>query len=316
MKSTICFALITMGILLVVIVFLLLVIFPVDRLEANPNFPQLKGPYLGQKPPGTTPKRFAPNIIVSEVHTATVFSQDGQEVYWRPMSEEVDEILYMRLEDGIWTYPQVVTFASRFFDSDDPCPSPDGKKLFFTSWRPERWYQMFGTTEGIWFVERTENGWSNPKSVGKPINSMNLHWQLSVSQTGSLYFSSEGDIYRSMFENEQYQEPVKLANEINSLFDEGHPYIAPDESYLIFSSNNHLNSLGDYDLYISILTKDGAWSKPINLGAGVNSYYQDLYPVVSPDEEYLFFISNRDGMHSVYWVDFERIKKLISEFTE
>jgi Tol biopolymer transport system component len=48
----------------------------------------------------------------------------------------------------------------------------------------------------------------------------------------------------------------------------------------------------------------------------VNSNYQDLYPVVSPDEKFLFFISNRDGMYRVYWVDFERIKPLISETSE
>jgi hypothetical protein len=313
MKSPLRFAVITMGVLLVIVLFSLLVIFPADRLVINPNFPELTGPYLGQKPPGSFPQRFAPVIIDSEVHTAAVFSPDGQEVYWKLISEEVDEILYMRVEDGKWTHPQIVPFASRFFDSDNPCLSPDGEKLFFTSWRPVRWYQVFGFSEGIWYVERTEQGWSNPKAVGSAINSMNLHWQLSVSENGSLYFSSEGDIYRSEYENDQYQEPVMLVKEINTPLKEGHPYISPDERYLIFSSNNQVDNLGDYDLYISIHREDGSWSKAINLGVGVNSKYQDLYPVVSPGEKYLFFICNRDGIHSVYWVNFERIKMLISE---
>jgi Tol biopolymer transport system component len=313
MKHALRIAGIAAGILLAVVILLLLVAFPQDRLVINPNFPELTGPYLGQNPPGSRPERFAPSIIDSEVHTAAVFSPDGQEVYWKLMSDEVDEITFMRLEDGRWTHPQVVPFTSRFFDSDDPCFSPDGQKLFFTSWRPARWYQVFGVSEGIWYVERTGQGWSKPKSVGSSINSMNLHWQLSVSENGSLYFTSEGDIYRSEYENDQYQEPIKLVDEINAPSKEGHPYIAPDESYLIFSSNSRVDSQGDYDLYLSIHRDDGSWSKPTNLGSGVNSRHQDLYPVVSPDGKYLFFISNRDGMHSVYWVGFERIRTLISE---
>jgi Tol biopolymer transport system component len=313
MKSTLRIAVITAGILLAIALFLLLVIFPADRLVINPDFPELTGPYLGQNPPGSIPERFAPSIIDSEVHTATVFSPDGQEVYWKFMPDGVDEIVFMRLEDGGWTHPQIVPFASRFFDSGDPCFSPDGQKLFFTSWRPLRWYQAFQLSEGIWYVERTEQGWSKPRPVGTSVNSMNVHWQLSVSENSSLYFSSEGDIYRSEFKDHQYQEPVKLMNEINTLSNEGHPYIASDESYLIFSSNTQVNNIGDYDLYVSIHRDDGSWSKAINLGMGVNSRYQDLYPVMSPDEKYLFFISNRDGMHSVYWVDSEQIKTLIEE---
>jgi hypothetical protein len=316
MKSTLRIAVITAGILLAVVIFLLLIIFPADRLVVNPNFPELTGSYLGQRPPGSIPVRFAPGIIDSEVHTAAVFSPDGQEVYWKLISDEVDEILFMRFEDGKWTHPQQVSFASRFYDSDNPCLSTDGEKLFFTSWRPATWYQVFGVTEGIWYVERTEHGWSSPKAVGASINSMNLHWQLSVSENGSLYFSSEGDIYRSEYMNDQYQEPIKLGNEINTPSNEGHPYIAPDESYLIFSSNTQADSLGDYDLYISIQGNGGSWSKAINLGTGVNSYYQDIYPVVSPDEKYLFFMSNRDGMYSIYWVDFEQIGMLIAESSE
>jgi len=316
MKSTLRIAVITVVILLAVFVLLLLVIFPQDRLVIDPNFPELTGPYLGQNPPGSIPERFAPGIIDGEVHTAAVFSPDGQEVYWKFMSDKVDEITFMRLKDERWTHPQVVSFASRFFDTDDPCFSPDGEKLFFTSWRPVRWYQVFELSERIWYVDRTKQGWSNPKAVGTSINSMNLHWQLSVSENGSLYFSSEGDIYRSEYKNDQYQEPIKLVDEVNTPAREGHPYIAPDESYLIFSSNRQVDSLGDYDLYISIHREDGSWSQAINLGAGVNSHGQDLYPVVSPDTKYLFFISNRDGMHSVYWVDFEQTKTLIAESPE
>jgi len=310
-------AVIVAVILLALVALALLVFLPPDRVERDPSFPQITGPYLSQPPPGRTPERFAPGIIHEDVHTAAVFSPDGKEVYWRTLDEEtVNDVLFMRWEDGTWTPPQVAPFASRFFDSDDPCFSPDGEKLFFTSWRPVRWYKLFNLTEGIWYVEKTARGWSRPREVGPAINSMDLHWQLSVSENGSLYFASGGDIYRSAFEGGQYQEPNRLGDGVNTPSDDGHPFIAPDESYLLFSSNGYPDSVGDYDLFVSVREADGSWSQAVNLGKGLNSPHQDLYPVVSPDQKYLFFVSSREGMHSIYWVDFGPVKSLISEQSE
>ena len=303
-----------MGILLLVLFLLvLIVVFPPERVDPDPGFPEITDPYFGQKPPGDSAQRFAPDIFQGELHTAVVFSPDGKEVYWRPMAEEIDEILFMRWEDSKWTPPQVVPFASRFFDSDDPCFSPDGRRLFFTSWRPVKWYTIFDQKERIWYVDKTETGWSKPQAVDSAINSMDLHWQLSVAENGSLYFTSEGDIYRSAFEDGQYQEPERLGNGINTPSSEGLPFVAPDESYLLFSSNGHPDIVGDYDLFISLRESGGEWSKGINLGKGVNSRHQELYPVVSPEGNYLFFLSNRTGTHSVYWIDFEGIKSLLSD---
>ncbi|MGD8794834.1 MAG: hypothetical protein PVF47_19955 [Anaerolineae bacterium] len=288
-------------------------IFPPESIDAGADFPRVAGPYLGQTPPGASAERFAPGIVGRELHTAVVFSPDGQEAYWRAMGEEVNEIVVSRLEGDRWSPPQVAPFASRFFDSDDPCFSPDGERLFFTSWRPLAWHRVFEQKERIWYVERTARGWSRPKPVGPAVNEMELHWQVSVSAGGTLCFASEGDIYCAPFEDEQYQLPERLDGTINTTDKEGHPFLAPDESYLIFSSSGGAGGMGDYDLYVSVHNPDDSWGEAKNLGAGVNSRYQELYPVVSPDGSYLFFLSNRAGAHDVYWVDFEVVGRLISE---
>lgn len=51
--------------------------------EKSEEFPILKGPYLGQKPPGVSPEIFAPGIISIDImnHSTPVFSPDGKEVY-------------------------------------------------------------------------------------------------------------------------------------------------------------------------------------------------------------------------------------------
>lgn len=303
-------ALVAAPVALVVFLSLVLVAFPRERLAIDPGFPALTGPYLGQTPPGTVAERFAPQVFAQELHSATAFSQDATEVYWRQMEEGPQEILYMRLEDGQWTSPQVVPFASRFFDSDDPCLSPDGSRLYFTSWRPTQLRELLSPRETIWYVTRTARGWSSPKPVSSAVNDMELHWQVSVSATGTLCFASAGDIYCSPFDGREHGRPERLPSTVNTPSREGQPFIAPDERYLVFSSNGHLDCVGDYDLYVSVRDADGSWSRAVNLGDGVNSPYQELCPVVSPDGRYVFFLSSRDGTHSVYWVDATSIEPL------
>ena len=46
--------------------------------------PDLVGPWLGQAPPGSTPKLFAPGLVSTRhhEHSGAVFSPDGDEVFW------------------------------------------------------------------------------------------------------------------------------------------------------------------------------------------------------------------------------------------
>ncbi|MCK5148631.1 hypothetical protein KAR48_17890 [bacterium] len=54
----------------------------------------------------------------------------------------------------------------------------------------------------------------------------------------------------SRYENGRYSLPEKLSNAINAPF-AAHPYIAPDESYLIFDSNG--------ELFVSFHYENGKW---------------------------------------------------------
>ena len=49
---------------------------------------------------------------------------------------------------------------------------------------------------------------------------------------------------------------------------------------------------GSGDLFLSY-RKDGAWTKPINLGNEINSPREEYSPVISPDGKYFFFSSSR-----------------------
>jgi len=271
------------------------------------DFPKLTGPYLGQKPPGNTPKPFAPAIFKGEVHGGFVFSPEGNEVYWDYMSKVGINIVFMRRENDIWTQPAEVPFQSKF-GTGDPTFSPDGKKLFFTS-RESLNGGRKDDEENIWYVERQNGDWGKPKPLSQIVNSYPIHWQLSVAANGNLYFGTSVDIYLARPENGKYEMVEKLDASINSEQDDCTPFIAPDESYLIFSRIRDRANL-----FISFKKEDGTWTKAKNMGPRINTDLHELCPNVTPDGKYLFFNRNsEDGDLKVFWVGAEIIDELKPE---
>jgi ankyrin repeat protein len=281
--------------------------------QAPPKFPILKGDYLGQEKPGDTPQVFAIGIVsghgFDNEHSPAVFSPDLKEVYWTKKFR--GPILFMKQEDGIWTAPEKAPFCSDYGDGE-PVFSPDGKKLFFLSFRP---LEPGGSSdkENMWVVERTSGGWSEPKPVSPLINAFDLHWLFSVSKNGTIYFASpkEGgfganDIYYSRKINGEYEEPINMGEIINSPGIDHTPFIAPDESYLIYVSSKGSPSPNEWRFYISYRNEDGSWMKPIDLGENINSKRIALCPAVTPDGKYMFFIGEGD----IFWVDASFIEKL------
>ncbi len=281
--------------------------------QAPPQFPVLKGDYLGQTEPEDMPQIFAPGIVsghgFDSEHSPAVFSPDLKEVYWTQKFR--GPILFMKKKNGVWTSPKPAPFCSEYGDGE-PIFSPDGKKLFFLSFRPLK-PEGPGDKENMWFVERTPEGWSEPKPVSPLINAVDLHWLFSVAKNGSIYFASpsgnsygSNDIYSSRLVNGGYEEPENLGNVINTPGVDHTPYIAPDESYLIYVSSGESSSPYDMKFYISYRYEDGSWMKPINLGEKINSIRNSLCPAVTPDGKYMFFV----GQGDIYWVDAEFIERL------
>ena len=197
---------------------------------------------------------------------------------------------------GRWGTPSVAEFSGQYRDAD-PFITPDGLKLYFISDRP-----VAGKTQrdlDIWVMEKLGTGWGEPKNLGAPISSPGDEWFPTVTMDGTLYFGSdrEGgkgrtDLYRSRLVNGKYATPENLGEAINTEFNEFEPFIAPDESYLIFMAAGRPDSLGSGDLYLSH-RRNGAWTKAVNLGEGINSSGFEISPKVSPDGKYFFWTSTR-----------------------
>jgi Tol biopolymer transport system component len=218
---------------------------------------------------------------------------DGSEVYW---SSQGSRIYTMKLEDGYWTQPETIAFSDSLTDYRDPFISPSGDKLFFLS-NGTLPNSSLSEKENIWFVERVGNGWGEPHPLGEEVNALTLHWQVSVTASGNLYFTSgetgSEDIYVSKYVDSQYTKAELLGSPINTEQFETTPYIAPDESYLIFA---RLKDQSSYPrLYISYADQNRNWGEPVL----IESVSYGLCPIVSPDGKYLFFLSSPQ---SVSWM--------------
>jgi ankyrin repeat protein len=295
--------------------------------RSSQKFPVLKGKYLGQVLPKEKPEIFALGIVSSleAEHGSVTFTPDGKMMFWssgfrKSPTEGVFKVYSTKFEEDHWTAPQIAFFAKNLDYQDDiPFVSPGGKRLFFMSTRPLKEGGK-GEKENIWFTDKTAEGWSDPKPVSDAVNVMSMHFQFSVSGKGTLYFGSrEGsgfggrDIYRAVFKNGNYLKPENLGEIINTRSEENAPFIAPDESYLIFSAEGRPDGLGMADLYISYRDNSGNWTKPVNMNKPINTGAPEGSPMVSPDGKYLFFNSGRNGNYDIYWVDAKIIKDLKPE---
>jgi Tol biopolymer transport system component len=290
-------------------VFFLVFVFAASSMQEQDktaDFPVLKGPYFGQNISEDKPLLFAPGIISLEgtmVHDTPVFSPDGKEIYWGEFSTNPNHtsIKYSKMVDNIWTTPELVSFSS--LDSyGDGCPfmMQGGEILYFSSFRALEKGGKSGR-ERIWYVKRQGSGWGEPQPVGQDVNTMDLHWQTSVSANRNLFFSTDQGVMRSRFTNGKHQKPEKITLIMNSKYIGGTPYIAPDESYFIFSSDKLPHGLGKRDLYIGYRKKDGTWTDPIHLGDTINTIQHDLCPIVTYDGKYLLYLSWQKERPGVYW---------------
>jgi ankyrin repeat protein len=295
------------------------------RLEgASPR----SGPWLGEETPGSEPKVFAPDLVSSNrfEHGTVTISPGGTEAFWESsfMPNETgysqSRILTSGLENGEWTPPEFAPFSPSWRTSDDvPFFHPLGKTLYFNSSRPDQG-EDDEFRERLWMVRKTPEGWGEPELVQGGPNTMGLHWQFSVAASGNLYFGSgdpggegNGDLYVSRFVGGAYQVPEDLGPLVNSPADENSPFIAPDESYLIFTGMDRPDSMGGTDLYISFRTGNGGWTDPLNLGPPVNTPSNDMCPMVSADGRFLFWNSHAGGNADVYWVDAGFLRTLRKE---
>lgn len=255
--------------------------------------------YFGQTPPGNIPMLFAPGIVSLPGRNEAVitFSPDGSTVFFyiEKWPQPGNPYTLIATYTDHWSVPDTVPFTIGR-STGEPFFGSDGQRVY-----------MFATnaidhvgTADLSYSERQESEWSEPISMGNPPNEEAYQFHPCIVGDTSVYFSSNaGKICRSQYANGLYQTRHILPVPINHIGSQtwGDPYVATDESYMIFKSIRP-GGFGQNDLYIAYRKADNSWTNPKNLGSLINSSGNETSGDITPDGLFMTYGSNND----LYWV--------------
>jgi hypothetical protein len=264
------------------------------------NSQPLTGDYLGQTPPGSTPTVFAPGIVSVQgrYEYGLAVSPDGNEIFFTA-EDPGSGLMAIRRTDDVWGSPEVANLRQNNSWELEAFYTVDGQKVYFSS-------DISGTmTLRIFCAERTSTGWQKAYQLDSPVNSVNVFWA-TVASNGTMYYTKVDarQIWRSKLVDGKYATPENLKLPFGV-----HPFISPDESFLLFN--------GKGDIYVAFHKDDDSWTEPQNLGNKINSSATETCPSLSPDGKYIFFSRyNEPGNKSnIYWVSSAIIDTLKSAIT-
>ncbi|MCG7533916.1 hypothetical protein [Pseudoalteromonas sp. OOF1S-7] len=257
--------------------------------NAHDHKPILKGPYLGQPSVGLTPKAFAPGVIATDTYLET-------EVLFLP---DMTELSFTRTGGK---YGQNTLLAMHY--------------------KNDQWHwKTIPSGEASAYQSRFSPAVSEIKEIAPFKDIPVIGYTRSAADTIFFYVlnfdDGSGHLSYSRRVNGKYQTPVKMSKAVNKGKYIAHPFVAPDESYLMWDAEK--DDENTPDIYISFRQPDGSWGEAINMGDKINTPLYEQRPKVTPDGKYLFFWrgdvkTREDGSRYVtgspYWVDAQIIEQL------
>ena len=200
------------------------------------------------------------------------------------------------------------------YASHEPFITADNKYLFYGSSRPNPDFPDDELPYGIWRVERTSQGWSESSYVG-------FGMYVTATHDGSLYLTdlhgsdaSEQGIAKTTLVNGSFSELIRqkggMVNPVPDRHPGRHPFIAPDESYIIFDAYDRETGIGN--LFMCYREPDGNWGNAIRLPDEINKN-GCIAATISSDGKYLFYASRENDDVDIFWVEAKFIDEIKPE---
>ena len=237
------------------------------------------------------------NSNVSEYYpTITI---DGKKlIYTRRVNNFNEDFYQSEKVNGVWS--KSISLPGNINTNQNEGAqniSQDGQWLIFTGCN---FPDGHGSCD-LYISYLTADGWSTPENLGDSINTE--FWESAPSLSPDkrdLYFSSRqpdgyggSDLYVShRLLNGRWSAPENLGPTINTIGDEGTPFIHADNQSLYFTSSGHPGYGGD-DLFVTRKGPGGVWSKPENLGYPINTIENEGSLVISADGKTAYYASDR-----------------------
>jgi hypothetical protein len=227
------------------------------------------------------------------------FTPDGRMLFFTHAVGATRTIVMSQRRHGAWSKPAVAPFSGTWRDIE-PTMAPDGSYLVFISNRPATvggevltgfWAGQArpGAGGNIWRVDRHGDHWGKPVRLPAIVNSNSAIYSPAIAGDGSIYFNQpdpvtrKSHIYRAQATADGFMTPKPLSISDGTIgdFDAS---VAPDESFLVFSSGRAPAKEQQALLFVSF-SENGLWTTPIALEPAV----EGLEARLSPDLKTLYF---------------------------
>jgi Tol biopolymer transport system component len=269
----------------------------VDVITPGNKLLKLNGPYLGQDVPGMKARLFAPGIVsvTGRYEFALSFAPKGDRLLFTVQTaDEKVMVLHSRQVEGQWTQPKPVGLSNgERRDEMEAFFTPDGHHVYFAPYDE-------GMDVRIWQVTPDGDLWRDPVPLAGAIAEHPAFYPV-MANDGTLYYTNIKEqrpyFARQSEDGNWNTQPVPV--EFG-----GHVHVAPDQSFLLLDARAE-DSLGGGDIYVAFPATNGGWTRPVNLGPGVNSEFGESCPSLSADGKYLFFsrYNEEGGIAQIYWVN-------------
>lgn len=198
-----------------------------------------------------------------------------------------------------------------------PRISPDGKVLYFVrSEHPENIGGNF-SRQDVWYSRLDNGNWTKALNIGPPINNIHHNAVNAITADGNTLLLlnrylpngvpgvGASTSYRTR-NGWSFPKDVIIKDYINhNIY--GSFNLGVDGKTMIIECQDD-NSLGENDLYVSFLQEDGGWTKPVNLGAEINTPNYEVSPFLAADGRTLYFAT--DGRKGYGSFDIYMTKRL------
>jgi len=252
-------------------------------------------------------REFSVNLNNTKHKAQVTFDREGQTLYFTSNNIEKDaendekKVAHLKIYEAKkgasdWGNVQELPFNADNFDCAHPTLSADGQKLYFTSNRPGG----FGGMD-LYFVERTDNGWSNPINLGKDINTEKNELFPFIHSSGNLFFTSNGyqgagglDLFMIDISDRKWGQVTNLGQPFNSPEDDLGLILNPEGTRGYFASSRK-GGTGKDDIYM-FEASEGIWGRttPLVLTATLEIFDSKTKNAIQ-DAEIRIFEKTADG---------------------
>jgi outer membrane protein OmpA-like peptidoglycan-associated protein len=182
-----------------------------------------------------------------------------------------------------------------------PVISPDGLKLYFARKNAPNNIGGKRDDQDIYVSDFVGSEWTFAHNVDSPLNDKLPNGICSVSPDGNTL-----TVINAYYDDGHVEDGVSVSRKTASGWSfprrqeiEDYQNLSRYQDYFVSNSGNVLisavqrsDSRGDQDLYVSFRTGEDSWSRPVNMGAVINTPKVEFAPFLASDNKTLYFASN------------------------